>query len=63
MVQIVGRDESQVFECTCRSCASRLRYTRSEVQTLSYTDYGGGRDTVWYIVCPGCGKQVQGVQH
>jgi hypothetical protein len=63
MVQIIGKDDTQVHECTCRNCASRLRYTRSEVQSFRHTDYGGGTDIVHYIVCPGCGKQVQGVKH
>lgn len=62
MVQVIGKDESQVLECTCRSCASRLRYTRSEVQSFMHTDYGGGTDRVNYIVCPTCGSQVQGVR-
>jgi hypothetical protein len=63
MVQIIDKDERHVHECTCRNCASRLRYTRSEVESYRHTDYGGGTDTYHYITCPSCGKRVEGIKH
>ena len=58
MVQVVGKEESQVRESSCNKCASRLRYTLSEVQSYISSDYTGGRDTVYYVSCPSCGNKV-----
>ena len=59
MVTVVGKNSGHVKHCTCRNCASRLEYTQSEVQSYVHRDYGGGSDTVKYIICPRCGKKVE----
>ncbi len=61
MVKVVGRDESVVRRVTCRSCASILEYTLSEVDSYVDHDYGGGSDTVYYIRCPSCGNTITGL--
>ena len=63
MVKVVGIDESAKKRVTCRSCASILEYTRNEIQEHSYTDYGGGRDTDYFIVCPSCAERVTVKRH
>lgn len=58
MVKVVGRDERKVKRVTCKSCASILEYTESEVRSSVQYDYGGGSDTYRYITCPSCGSKV-----
>lgn len=58
MVQVVGRDPVAVKRKTCRSCASILEFTGSEIIERNISDYGGGSDTYYWIVCPTCGKDV-----
>jgi RNase P subunit RPR2 len=60
--KIVGRDKSAVKRATCYSCAMIIEYTISEVNSFIHHDYGGGSDTVYYITCPNCGKQMQNVK-
>lgn len=57
MVDVIGKDEAKFKKCTCRNCASILRYTESEVQNHATSNMG---DTghVWYIICPACGDKV-----
>lgn len=56
MVKVVGKDESTVKRITCRSCASILEYTLSEVKSCHGTDYGGGPDGAERVDCPNCGR-------
>lgn len=58
MVKVVGRDETAVKRITCRSCASVLEYTLSEVKSRHGTDYGGGPDGAEWVDCPNCGRQA-----
>lgn len=58
MVKVVGKDESAVKRITCRSCASILEYTLSEVKSCHGTDYGGGPDGAEWVDCPNCGHQA-----
>lgn len=58
MVQIVGKDEGAYYEITCRNCASRLRFTRSEAITRTYRDYTGCAETIKEITCPCCGSAI-----
>lgn len=36
----------------CMKCSYQLEYTGEDVQSYDKTDYGGGTDTYYYIVCP-----------
>lgn len=58
MVKVVGRDETVVKRVTCRSCASILEYTKSEVKKFTSYDYGGGSDINYYIDCPSCEQKA-----
>jgi RNase P subunit RPR2 len=62
MAKVVGRDETAVRRATCRSCASIIEYTLSEVKNFTSYDYGGGSDIVYHITCPNCGHQMQNVK-
>ena len=59
MVKIVGKDESKVRRCSCPNCASVLEFVNNEVQSFVDHDYGGGSDTVHYIICSACSKQIK----
>jgi phage terminase large subunit GpA-like protein len=43
---------------THKECGAVIGYYQNEVQSYIYHDYGGGSETIYYIVCPHCGKQV-----
>lgn len=58
-IEIIGIDESVKKEITCRNCATKLRYTPSDVVTLwSGTDYGGGPDGAEGFKCPKCNRDI-----
>jgi predicted RNA-binding Zn-ribbon protein involved in translation (DUF1610 family) len=58
MVKVVGRDESVVKRITCKSCASILEYTLTEVKSrhlhISQVD---PHDAEW-VDCPNCGNKA-----
>ncbi len=54
MVQVVGKDQSAVKRVTCKSCASILEYTPSEVKKQEGRDISGGPDGREWIECPVC---------
>jgi DNA-directed RNA polymerase subunit RPC12/RpoP len=59
MVKIVGKDESAVKRITCKSCASILEYTLSEVKSIRHScDYLGDCEYDDGIVCPNCNENV-----
>ena len=62
MVRVIDEqpDPQVVKKVSCRrGCGARLEYVPNDVKSRSYTDYGGGRDTVHEITCPKCGKAVE----
>jgi hypothetical protein len=58
MVQVIGKDETQYREVTCKHCASRLRYLPVEVHREKSYDYTGSWDYVFHIYCPTCSTPV-----
>lgn len=62
MAKVVGVAQEMVLRCTCSNCASIIEYVPFEVKSFVHRDYGGGSDTVYYIDCPSCFKQIQGVK-
>lgn len=44
------------------ACGAKIGYYPNEVQSFVHHDYGGGSDMVYYITCPHCGKQIQGIK-
>lgn len=59
MVTVVKPQEAK--QVKCRKCGSVLEYVFTEIQERTVADYGGGRDTYRFIVCPACANEV-GVQ-
>lgn len=57
MVEVVGRDERQLKEASCRNCAARLRYTRSDVFTHHYSACGS-KESDPAIRCPSCSNII-----
>jgi len=58
VVKVVGLDERAVKRVTCKSCASILEYTLSEVKSRRGTDWSGGSDGAEWVDCPKCGWQA-----
>ena len=58
MVRVVKQEPhpSVVKEVVCRHCGATLEYVPADIQRRIETDYGGGRDTVYFIQCPPCGN-------
>ena len=49
---------SVIKETICRNCGSTLQYVPADIKKEVHTDYTGGRDTYYHIVCPPCGHKV-----
>lgn len=62
MATVVGYDESAKLRCTCRNCGAIVEYVPNDIQSAKVYDYGGGCDVVYYIKCPGCGKDIDNVK-
>lgn len=59
MVKVVGKDDTAVKRITCRSCASILEYTQSEVKSIRHScDYLGDCEHDDGIKCPQCNSNV-----
>lgn len=60
MVTVVSTQPhpSVVKETVCRNCGSTLQYVPRDVNHREVSDYCGGRDTVYFIDCPTCNKEV-----
>lgn len=62
MVRVLDEkpDPQVVKKISCRKgCGAKLEFVPNDVKDRSYTDYGGGRDTYYWITCPKCGKDVE----
>ena len=53
MATVVGKDAAAVKRCTCRSCASMLEYTESELRSRRMS-YMGEACTEEVLDCPVC---------
>jgi hypothetical protein len=40
-------------------CGAKIGYYQNEAKSYVHEDYGGGKDTIYYIICPHCGKNVE----
>ena len=59
MVKVVGQDKSAIKRITCRSCASVLEYTLSEVKSIKHSyDYLGDYEVSFGFKCPKCNENV-----
>lgn len=61
MIKIICEDPHKdvVKETVCKNCGVTLGYTPNEVKDGVETDYGGGRESYRYIVCPRCTHKVR----
>lgn len=64
MVKVVdqGPDPSVVKRHVCGNCGAVLEYVPRDIKSQTATDYGGGSDTWYYIVCPQC-QNRQTIKH
>ena len=51
-------DPSVIKHAICRNRGAKLEYVPADVQSEQHYDYGGGRDTYYFIVCPQCSNKV-----
>ena len=60
MVRVVdvGPDKSLVKEVVCKNCSATLEYVPRDIESRTFSDYGGGSDTIYFIKCPPCGEEV-----
>lgn len=63
MAKVIGKAPQALRQCICHQCASIIEYSLNEVNSFVEKDYGGGSEVVYYIICPGCSKKVNGVKH
>ena len=57
-ITVVGVDQQAIKRATCRSCASILEYTPSDVVEWQNRGYDGSSDTEYYLPCPKCKNHV-----
>lgn len=57
-IRIVGIDQKELRQVTCKNCASILEYVLADMETKCSTDYHGSRDVTDYILCPRCAEHV-----
>lgn len=60
MIKIVDPtpDRSVVKQAICRSCGVKLEYVPIDIKERVVQDYGGGHDTIRWIICPSCNNNV-----
>lgn len=62
-----GPDPSGCKKLRCRGhgmgktagCGALLLVSPRDIQSASYTDYGGGSDTSYWFVCPECNARTE----
>lgn len=59
MAKVIRIDKKKAIRKSCQNCGAVVEFFQNEVQSFVHHDYGGGSDTIYYIVCPNCGKQIQ----
>lgn len=60
MVTVKSEKPVRTKTVVCSKCSYELEYTGEDIVSYDKTDYGGGSDTYYYIVCPrrSCGEHV-----
>jgi hypothetical protein len=59
MPRLIEIDKSKEKKVTHGECGAVIGYFLNEVQKGTYTDYGGGTDAYYFIICPNCGKKIE----
>jgi hypothetical protein len=57
-VEVIGQDDSVSRQTSCVGCGAKLKYYKNDVRSQTTTDYTGGSDTDYTIICAKCGKPV-----
>lgn len=52
VVRVISDKPIKTKKCTCTKCGYELEYTGEDVSFYNHTDYGGGSDTYYFIICP-----------
>lgn len=55
VIEILQSEEKTVVH---KDCGAKIGYYNNELKSYVKYDYGGGSDTISYIVCPHCGENV-----
>jgi hypothetical protein len=60
VVKVVSEKPVKTKRQVCPKCGYELEYTGEDVESFVHHDYGGGSDTVYYIMCPRqtCNEQI-----
>lgn len=59
MPRLIKIDDNREKEVTHKECGAVIGYFQNEVKKGHvYEDYGGGREQMYFIVCPNCGEKV-----
>lgn len=52
MVKVISEKPIKTKTIVCPNCGYDLEYTGEDVRSHTASDYGGGSDTYYHIVCP-----------
>jgi len=55
IIEVSVKHEKRV---THKDCGAVIGYYLREVQERTYADYDGGSETIRFIICPHCGKEI-----
>lgn len=60
MIKVIDKTphKSVVKQVVCDNCGVTLEYVPADIKSQSYSDYGGGHNTDYYIDCPDCNHRV-----
>ena len=58
MPEVIGTDPRFLKQCSCKNCASMIRYTDSELHRIEGKDYTGSPDGKEFIICPVCHREI-----
>lgn len=58
MVQVLGFKEPVFYKIICQ-CRAILQYSKDDMQSREYIDYGGDKQVAYSIVCPHCSERLK----
>ncbi len=58
-IRVVGLKPELKQSTACQNCAAVLEYLPSDVCSRSFREIDGVQETVHYVRCPQCGKEVR----
>ena len=61
MIKVIKKEPARevLKEVICRSCGVTLSYVPNDVESRQHSYYDGSTDTILYIMCPECKKEIQ----